>query len=94
MRSSTTERPFSQPFPLLELRFADLNSNLIASRRFKPGEYLNGDLEGKVEMPPQTPMPHRPGYILNPGTKAVNCSLSFRLRPSETIHCLAIDDAL
>lgn len=28
--------PFSQPFPLLELRFADLNGHLIASRRFKP----------------------------------------------------------
>ncbi|MNJ75600.1 hypothetical protein D3C77_727210 [compost metagenome] len=30
--------PFSQPFPLLELRFADLNGQLIASRRFKPAE--------------------------------------------------------
>ena len=35
--------PFSQPFPLLELRFADLNGKMIASRRFKPGEYLTGD---------------------------------------------------
>jgi len=68
--------PFSQPFPLLELRFADLNGHLIASRRFKPGEYLNGDLEGMAEMPPQTPI-HIALDILDPGTKAVNYSLSF-----------------
>jgi predicted Zn finger-like uncharacterized protein len=42
---------FSQPFPLLELRFADLNGHLIASRRFKPGEYLSGDLEGMAKCP-------------------------------------------
>jgi predicted Zn finger-like uncharacterized protein len=68
--------PFSQPFPLLELRFADLNGHLIASRRFKPGEYLNGDLEGLAEMPPQTPI-HIALDILDPGSKAVNYSLSF-----------------
>jgi predicted Zn finger-like uncharacterized protein len=68
--------PFSQPFPLLELRFADLNGHLIASRRFKPGEYLNGDLEGLAEMPPQTPI-HIALDILDPGPKAVNYSLSF-----------------
>lgn len=67
---------FSQPFPLLELRFADLNGHLIASRRFKPGEYLSGDLEGLVEMPPQTPI-HIALDILDPGPKAVNYSLNF-----------------
>lgn len=67
---------FSQPFPLLELRFADLNGHLIASRRFKPGEYLKGDLEGLPEMPPQTPI-HIALDILDPGPKAVNYSLSF-----------------
>ncbi|VVM90381.1 hypothetical protein PS645_02745 [Pseudomonas fluorescens] len=68
--------PFSQPFPLLELRFADLNGHLIASRRFKPGEYLGGDLAGMAEMPPQTPI-HIALDILDPGAKAVNYSLSF-----------------
>ncbi|HWH90054.1 MAG TPA: DUF3426 domain-containing protein [Pseudomonas sp.] len=67
---------FSQPFPLLELRFADLNGHLIASRRFKPGEYLSGDLEGMAEMPPQTPI-HIALDILDPGPKAVNYSLNF-----------------
>ena len=67
--------PFSQPFPLLELRFADINGKMIASRRFKPGEYLSGDLS-KAEMPPQTPI-HIALDILDPGPKAVNYSLSF-----------------
>ncbi|KAF0862689.1 DUF3426 domain-containing protein [Pseudomonas sp. LD120] len=68
--------PFSQPFPLLELRFADLNGHLIASRSFKPGEYLGGDLQDAEEMPPQTPI-HIALDILDPGPKAVNYSLSF-----------------
>ncbi len=68
--------PFSQPFPLLELRFADINGQLLASRRFKPSEYLAGELAGQAEMPPQTPI-HIALDILDPGTKAVNYSLSF-----------------
>ncbi|HEX8595483.1 MAG TPA: DUF3426 domain-containing protein [Pseudomonas sp.] len=68
---------FSQPFPLLELRFADTSGQLIASRRFKPGEYLSGEMAGKEEMPPQTPI-HIALDILDPGAKAVNYSLSFR----------------
>ncbi|MFF7707716.1 DUF3426 domain-containing protein [Pseudomonas sp. NPDC007930] len=68
---------FSQPFPMLELRFADVNGQLIASRRFKPAEYLGGDLAGQTEMPPQTPI-HIALDILDPGPRAVNYSLSFR----------------
>lgn len=68
---------FAQPFPLLELRFADLNGQLIASRRFKPSEYLSGELAGRGEMPSQTPI-RIALDILDPGPKAVNYSLSFR----------------
>jgi predicted Zn finger-like uncharacterized protein len=68
--------PFSQPFPLLEMRFADINGQLLASRRFKPSEYLAGELAGNAEMPPQTPI-HIALDILDPGTQAVNYSLSF-----------------
>lgn len=67
---------FSQPFPLLEIRFADINGQLLASRRFKPSEYLAGELAGNAEMPPQTPI-HISLDILDPGTQAVNYSLSF-----------------
>ncbi|CAG8869463.1 hypothetical protein PS627_03536 [Pseudomonas fluorescens] len=69
--------PFAQPFPSLELRFSDLNGQLIASRRFKPAEYLSGELAGRGEMPSQTPI-HIALDILDPGPKAVNYSLSFR----------------
>ena len=67
---------FSQPFPLLEMRFADVNGKLLASRRFKPSEYLAGELAGNAEMPPQTPI-HISLDILDPGAQAVNYSLSF-----------------
>lgn len=67
---------FSQPFPLLEMRFADMNGQLIASRRFKPSEYLAGELAGQAEMPPQTPI-HIALDILDPGPRAVNYSLNF-----------------
>lgn len=68
--------PFAQPFPLLELRFADINGQLLASSRFKPSQYLGGELAGQAEMPPQTPI-HVSLEINDPGAKAVNYSLSF-----------------
>ncbi|MDC6711176.1 DUF3426 domain-containing protein, partial [Leclercia adecarboxylata] len=67
---------FAQPFPLLEIRFADLNGKLLASRSFKPSEYLSGELAGQTQMPPQVPI-HIALDILDPGAKAVNYSLSF-----------------
>ncbi|MBD7975995.1 DUF3426 domain-containing protein [Serpens gallinarum] len=67
---------FAQPFPLLEMRFSDINGQLLASRRFKPSEYLSGELAGQREMPPQTPI-HISLDILDPGAKAVNYSLGF-----------------
>jgi predicted Zn finger-like uncharacterized protein len=67
---------FTQPFPLLEMRFADINGQLLASRRFKPGEYLAGELAGQAQMPPQTPI-HISMDILDPGTQAVNYSIHF-----------------
>lgn len=68
--------PFAQPFPLLEVRFADLSGQTLASRMFKPGEYLSGELAGQREMPSQIPI-HIALDILDPGAQAVNYSLSF-----------------
>ena len=68
---------FPQPFPLLEFSFADINGNQIASRSFKPGEYLSGELTGQQEMPSQVPI-HISLDILDPGARAVNYSLGFR----------------
>lgn len=67
---------FAQPFPLLEIRFDDINGQTLARRTFKPGEYLSGELAGQQEMPSQIPI-HIALDILDPGAKAVNYSLAF-----------------
>lgn len=67
---------FAQPFPLLELRFEDLNGRVLASRRFKPAEYLAGEVSASQPMPPQTPI-HIALEILDPGARAVNYRLEF-----------------
>lgn len=67
---------FSQPFPLLKLSFTDMQGQLLASRRFKPSEYLGGELAGKKDMPPQTPI-HIALDILDPGQQAMNYRLEF-----------------
>lgn len=68
---------FAQPFPLLELRFEDINGRPLASRLFKPSEYLAGELAGRPDMPPQTPI-HIALEIINPGTQATNYSIGFQ----------------
>lgn len=73
---------FAQPFPMLELRFSDRHGQLIASRRFKPIEYLGGEMAGAKEIPPQTPV-HIALDILDPGPGAVNYRLDFK-SPEET----------
>lgn len=68
---------FAQPFPLLDVRFSDMHGQLIATRRFKPSEYLAGELAGQSQMPPQTPI-RIALEILDPGAKASSYSLSFQ----------------
>ena len=68
--------PFAQPFPLLEIRFTDIAGQVLASRTFKPGEYLSGELAGQRQMPSQIPI-HIALDILDPGTRAVSYSLAF-----------------
>ena len=66
-----------QPYPVLELSFADINGNLVANREFSAGEYLAGELAGSKEMPIGQPI--RLGLeIVDPGQDAVNYALSFR----------------
>ncbi|MGB2247330.1 MAG: zinc-ribbon and DUF3426 domain-containing protein [Alcanivorax sediminis] len=73
------EARYPQPFPDLELRFSALDGSPVASRRFKPEEYLHGDLRGMDNMPTKTPL-HVSLEIVDPGNKAVNYNL--RLLPS------------
>lgn len=67
---------FSQPFPLLKMAFTDQNGTLLASRLFKPQEYLGGELAGQSHMPPQTPI-HIALEILEPSGGVVNYNLDF-----------------
>lgn len=67
---------FAQPFPLLELKFSDINGKPVSSRNFRPSEYLSGELAGSTSMPPQTPI-HISLEILDPGENAVNYTLGF-----------------
>lgn len=69
--------PYSQPFPVLELSFTDINGWALATRRFNPSEYLGDDPNPPKEMPPQTPI-HVQMDVLDPGENAVSYTLSFR----------------
>jgi hypothetical protein len=63
--------PYQQPFPDLKLIFTGLENQTIASRRFKPKEYLAGELAGASVMPQKVPI-HIAFEILNPGAEAVS----------------------
>jgi hypothetical protein len=71
------EAPFPQPFPVIELRFSSMGGNLITGRRFRPDEYLAGDLKGAKLMAPMTPV-HIALEIDDPGQDAVNYVMVFR----------------
>jgi predicted Zn finger-like uncharacterized protein len=61
---------YKQPFPDLNLIFTGLNDQTIASRHFKPREYLAGELAGSNSMPLNVPI-HIAIEISNPGAEAV-----------------------
>lgn len=70
------QAPFEQAFPDLSLRFSNIQGTVIASRIFKPEEYLSGDLKGLKVMPSQTPM-HLSLEIVDPGPEAISYHLDF-----------------
>jgi predicted Zn finger-like uncharacterized protein len=61
---------YQQPFPDLNLMFTGLNDQTIASRHFKPREYLAGEMAGSNSMPLNVPI-HVAIEISNPGSEAV-----------------------
>lgn len=67
---------FAQPFPVLEMQFADAAGRQLASRRFRPEEYLSGELAGVSLMPSQTPI-HVGLNMLDPGEQARSYRLEF-----------------
>jgi len=70
------QAPFEQPFPDLSLRFSNIQGTVIASRTFKPEEYLTGELKGLTVMPAQTPL-HLSLEIVDPGPDAISYHLDF-----------------
>lgn len=68
--------PHAQPYPDLELGFTSLEGNAVASRRFTPEEYLQGEVAPGDLIPVDTPV-HISLEILDPGEQAVN----YILRP-------------
>ncbi len=62
---------FEQEFPDFLLSFSALNGTPIAYRRFKPSEYLRGELAGASRMPTGQPI-HISLEIIDPGPDAVN----------------------
>ncbi|MEX2963948.1 DUF3426 domain-containing protein [Microbulbifer sp. TYP-18] len=66
---------FSQPFPNLLLTFSDLQNRAVASRRFAPTDYLQGELAGRKQMPSGNPV-HIAIEIVDPGLAAVNYELA------------------
>lgn len=62
---------FPQPFPVLELRFSDIDGVLVAARHFEPSTYLAGELAGRREMPVGTPV-QLSLDLVDPGARAVN----------------------
>lgn len=68
---------FAQPYPLIELLATNMRGQLIAGRRFKPEEYLRGEVGGGSLMPSQTPV-HVSLEIQDPGEDALNFEVKFR----------------
>jgi predicted Zn finger-like uncharacterized protein len=66
--------PASTTFPELQLRFSDINNHTIATRSFKPAEYLAGELTADASLVSQQPV-HIALEIVNPGPAAVNYQL-------------------
>lgn len=73
------EADYRQPFPQLELSFTALDGSAVASRRFHPREYLQGELTHLDTMPRSRPLTISL-EIVDLGDQAVNYNL--RLLPT------------
>ncbi|PIE41986.1 MAG: hypothetical protein CSA49_00850 [Gammaproteobacteria bacterium] len=67
---------YSQPYPDLKLAFEDLNGKPVASRRFRPQEYIQDQNIDLANMPPNTPV-HISLEIIDPGPQASNYQVEF-----------------
>ncbi len=65
------EAAFTQAYPELELRFSDLDNQLVAGRRFRPAEYLPPGTDIPKGMTPRQPVRFSL-EIADPGKQAVS----------------------
>lgn len=71
---------FSQPYPLIELRFNNVNGQVVASRRFTPKEYLNDEVLRDNQMPANMPV-YISLQVMDPGEEASGYSLHYYPTP-------------
>ena len=70
------EADFAQPMPALDVRFYDINDNILAQRTFLPSEYLAGEALHMQRLEPDIPL--QIALVLeNPGPQAANYTLDF-----------------
>jgi len=67
---------FDQPFPTIAVKLSDLSGNVVATRHFKPEEYLGGLYSKFLLMESGTPV-HITLAVLDPGDDAINFEFSF-----------------
>ncbi len=67
---------FDQPYPAIELQFADIRGQPLAARRFRPEEYLRGEVSVGSLMPVGQPV-RIALAIESPGEAAVNYQMAF-----------------
>lgn len=68
--------PFSQPYPVVQISFTDLQGKIVAIGYFKPSQYLPHHAHSPKLMPPNTPVSI--GVTFNdPGPQAVSYEFSF-----------------
>ncbi len=66
---------YRQVFPLLELRFLDINHSTVALRRFRPEEYLAGEMRGLRFIPGSTEV-RISLEIVDPGREALGYTIA------------------
>tara|TARA_R110000751_G_scaffold40396_2_gene95637 strand:+ start:1449 stop:2774 length:1326 start_codon:yes stop_codon:yes gene_type:complete len=67
---------YPQPFPVVRMTFSDSQGDSVSEKRFRPAEYLGGELAGRNLMPPQTPI-HIALSMVAPGPRASSYALDF-----------------
>jgi predicted Zn finger-like uncharacterized protein len=67
---------FSQPYPTIAVKLSDLSGNIVATRHFRPEEYLENLYSKFLLMESGTPI-HITLAVLDPGDDAINFEFSF-----------------